>query len=83
MTPTAKSSGASKRKATPKVSARPRVEIPASLTVKQLSQLMGASGIDVIKQLRRNGIMANIAEGYKVFCNIGALFSMWLYVVKL
>ncbi len=41
--------------------ARP-IEIPNTLTVKQLADLMQTSAIDVIKRLMRNGIMANINQ---------------------
>ncbi|MFC2070521.1 translation initiation factor IF-2 [Chloroflexota bacterium] len=38
------------------------VEIPATLNVKQLAELLQVSAIDVIKQLMRNGIMANVNQ---------------------
>jgi len=38
------------------------VEIPDTLSVKQLADLLQVSAIDVIKQLMRNGIMANINQ---------------------
>ena len=38
------------------------VEIPATLNVKQLADILQVSAIDVIKQLMRNGIMANIIQ---------------------
>ncbi len=38
------------------------VEIPATLNVKQLADLLQVSAIDVIKQLMRNGIIANINQ---------------------
>ncbi|MFC1920618.1 translation initiation factor IF-2 [Chloroflexota bacterium] len=38
------------------------VEIPATLNVKQLADLLQTSAIDVIKQLMRNGIMANVNQ---------------------
>ena len=38
------------------------IEIPATLSVKQLAVLLQVSAIDVIKQLMRNGIMANINQ---------------------
>ncbi len=38
------------------------IEIPALLTVKQLADLLGVSGVDVIKQLMRNGVMASINQ---------------------
>ena len=39
-----------------------RLEIPSSLTVNQLSQLLGLSVVEVIKQLMRNGVMASINQ---------------------
>ncbi|MFC1900479.1 translation initiation factor IF-2 [Chloroflexota bacterium] len=38
------------------------IELPATLIVKQLADLLQTSAIDVIKQLMRNGIMANINQ---------------------
>jgi len=38
------------------------IEIPDYLTVRDLAELMGASPIDVIKELMRNGIMASITQ---------------------
>ena len=38
------------------------VEIPHSLSVRQLADLLQISAIDIIKQLMRNGIMANINQ---------------------
>jgi translation initiation factor IF-2 len=38
------------------------IELPDTLSVKQLADLLGVSAIDVIKQLMRNGIMANINQ---------------------
>jgi translation initiation factor IF-2 len=38
------------------------IEIPASLTVRDLADLIKASPIDVIKQLMQNGVMANINQ---------------------
>ena len=40
----------------------PRVQLPPSLTVAQLSELLNASAIEIIKQLMRNGIMANVNQ---------------------
>ena len=39
-----------------------KIGIPDTLSVKQLSDLLDVSAIDVIKQLMRNGIMANINQ---------------------
>ena len=41
---------------------RPVVEIPQTLTVKQLADLANVSGVEVIKQLMRNGVMASINQ---------------------
>jgi translation initiation factor IF-2 len=42
---------------------KPRsVEIPHSIGVRQLAELLGVSAIDIIKQLMKNGIMANINQ---------------------
>jgi len=38
------------------------VEIPDTLSVKQLADLLRVSAVDVIKRLMRNGIMANINQ---------------------
>ncbi len=46
----------------PAAQAVPRVELPESLSVRDLSGLLGKSTIEVIKQLMRNGIMANINQ---------------------
>ena len=43
-------------------SAECQVEIPANMSVRQLADLLQTSEIDVIKQLMRNGIMANINQ---------------------
>jgi translation initiation factor IF-2 len=49
----------SERSATPKA---PVVELSASLTVKELADVLHISSIEVIKQLMRNGIMANVNQ---------------------
>ncbi len=41
------------------------IEIPLSLSVRQLADLLEVSAIDIIKQLMRNGIMANINQVIK------------------
>ena len=38
------------------------IDIPDTLSVKQLSELLQVSAVDIIKQLMRNGIMANINQ---------------------
>ncbi len=40
----------------------PQIGLPPIITVKQLADQMGISGIEIIKQLMRNGIMANINQ---------------------
>ena len=45
-----------------KPEAKRAVVLPRRLTVKQLSDLLGVSGIDAIKCLMRNGIMASINQ---------------------
>ncbi len=40
----------------------PVIKLPASIGVRQLAELVGLNAIDVIKQLMRNGIMANINQ---------------------
>jgi translation initiation factor IF-2 len=40
----------------------PVVELPASISVKELADLLHISAIEVIKQLMRNGIMANVNQ---------------------
>jgi translation initiation factor IF-2 len=47
--------------ATATASAR-TIEIPSSTTVKQLSELLQVSSVDVIKRLMKSGIMANINQ---------------------
>jgi translation initiation factor IF-2 len=38
------------------------IEIPHSVSVRQLAELMGVSAVDIIKQLMREGIFANINQ---------------------
>src|SRR3990170_1830026 len=38
------------------------IELPETISVKTLAELLQVSGIDVIKQLMRNGLMANITQ---------------------
>jgi len=40
----------------------PHVSLPPALSVKQLADILQVSGIEVIKQLMRNGVMANINQ---------------------
>ena len=39
-----------------------QVELPRSLSVRQLADMLQVSAIDIIKQLMRKGIMANINQ---------------------
>src|SRR4030042_1965380 len=39
-----------------------QVSLPPTLTVKQLAEILGVNAVDIIKQLMRNGIMANINQ---------------------
>ncbi len=41
---------------------RGRIEIPRALTVKQLSDLLRISPVEIIKQLMRNGVMVSINQ---------------------
>ena len=52
------------------------IELPSALSVKQLGDLLGASGVDVIKQLMRQGIMANINQviDYEAAAVVAAAF---------
>jgi translation initiation factor IF-2 len=45
-----------------KAESHPAVVIPKVLTVKRLAETLGVSGIEVIKHLMRNGIMANLNQ---------------------
>ena len=49
-------------KAEAKPEAKRAVVLPRRLTVKQLADILGVSGIDAIKCLMRNGVMANINQ---------------------
>lgn len=46
----------------PAAAAVPRVELTESISVRELSGLLGKSVIEVIKQLMRHGVMANINQ---------------------
>jgi translation initiation factor IF-2 len=39
-----------------------KVELPATMTVKHLAEALGISGVEVIKQLMQNGVMAGINQ---------------------
>lgn len=50
------------RNSSPTPTKQRSVEIPHSIGVRQLAELLGVSAIDIIKQLMKNGIMANINQ---------------------
>ncbi|MBN2240426.1 MAG: translation initiation factor IF-2 [Dehalococcoidales bacterium] len=56
----------------------PKIGLPDTLSVKQLAELINVSAIDVIKQLMRGGIMANInqAINYETAAAIAASFGV-------
>ncbi len=70
----AKAETISKDSAPPKL---PSVEIPHAIGVRQLADLLQVSAIDVIKQLMRNGIMANINQvvDYEAAAGIAVAFG--------
>ena len=39
-----------------------KIELPATMTVKHLAETLGISGVEVIKQLMQNGVMAGINQ---------------------
>jgi len=47
---------------TPPARKTPTIELPHSLSVRQLADLLQITAVDLIKQLMRNGIMANINQ---------------------
>src|SRR5579862_3609043 len=44
----------------PKHNGHEAFELPAVVTVKEMSELMGVSAVDIIKALMKNGVMATI-----------------------
>ncbi len=54
------------------------IEIPHSLSVRQLAELLHVSAIDVIKQLMKKGIMANINQtiDYQTATSVASLFGL-------
>jgi translation initiation factor IF-2 len=56
----------------------PVVDLPASLTVKELADTLHISSIEVIKQLMRNGIMANVNQviNYDVAAQVASGFGV-------
>lgn len=59
----------------------PQIGLPPVVTVKQLADQISVSGIEIIKQLMRNGVMANINQSleFDVAARIAADFG---YTVK-
>ena len=53
------------------------VEIPGTISVRQLAELLNISAIDVIKKLMRSGIMANINQviDYEAAASIAGEFG--------
>jgi len=47
---------------TPQVTKVPLIMLPHSVSVRQISELLGVSSVNIIKQLMRRGIMANINQ---------------------
>ena len=39
-----------------------KVEIPQLLTVQELANLLGIGGVEVVKQLMQNGVVANLNQ---------------------
>ena len=39
-----------------------KIELPASIVIRDLAQIVGKSPIDLIKKLMTNGVMATIVE---------------------
>lgn len=55
----------------------PSVEIPSTLPVRELADLLGVSAVKVIKQLMRKGVMANINQviNYEMAAAVAADFG--------
>ena len=51
-----------KGRKTPSVPKLPVLQLPHSITVRQLADLLKVNSTEIIKQLMRNGIMANINQ---------------------
>ncbi|AKG53771.1 translation initiation factor 2 [Dehalogenimonas sp. WBC-2] len=64
--------------ASPPSPARPVVELPSAISVRQLSATLRQHPIEVIKQLMRNGMMANINEviDYEAAARLAADFGI-------
>jgi len=52
----------------------PQIELPQSITVRQLAEYLQMDAVQVIKQLMRNGIMVNINQvlGYEAAASVAA-----------
>jgi translation initiation factor IF-2 len=59
---TARGKTSASEKAAAKAAAKPEALIPRAVTVKQLADILDVSPIETIKQLMRNGIMANVNQ---------------------
>jgi translation initiation factor IF-2 len=59
------------------------VEIPSSISVRQLAELLGVSAVEAIKQLMRRGIMANINQivDYEAAAAVAAAFGYEAHAV--
>ena len=55
-----------------------QIGLPPVITVKQLADQIGVSGIEIIKQLMRNGVMANINQSldYDVAASVVSDFGL-------
>lgn len=55
-----------------------QIGLPSVITVKQLADQIGVSGIEIIKQLMRNGVMANINQSldYDVAASVVSDFGL-------
>jgi len=64
-------------KATSPTTEMPSVEIPHSLSVRQLAEILSVSEVAVIKQLMRNSVMANINQiiDYDMAASVAASFD--------
>ncbi|MDO8473199.1 MAG: translation initiation factor IF-2 [Dehalococcoidia bacterium] len=64
-------------KKTPAAPAVPRVELPESLSVRELASVLSRSSIEIIKQLMRNGVMANINQliDFETAANVATAFG--------
>ena len=61
------------------------IDIPDTLSVKQLADLLQVSPVDIIKRLMRNGIMANINQtiDYAAAAAVIVSFLFWYNMTML